>query len=285
MQAETSPSLLQEVLPAALRSGGAQLTELYRDSSGRVRLDIVAPLVKHAAGEERQSVGAVVLHAPVERVLFPLIQSWPTPSPSAETLLVRRDGDSVLYLNELRHRTGTALAYRLPLDTPKLPAAGAALTGKAQASEGIDYRGIRVLAAMRPVKDTAWQLVAKIDRDEVLRPLKDLAFWVSLVALAAVAVLTALLWRQQQRAHRLELIAQAAERDRLLRRFFDLPFIGMTITSPDSKWLRFNDRLCEILGYPREELGEKTWAELTHPEDRAADVARFERVMAGESDG
>jgi two-component system, cell cycle sensor histidine kinase and response regulator CckA len=46
-----------------------------------------------------------------------------------------------------------------------------------------------------------------------------------------------------------------------------------------------NQTLCEFLGYPRQELVQKTWAELTHPDDVSADVAEFERVMRGESDG
>jgi len=71
-----------------------------------------------------------------------------------------------------------------------------------------------------------------------------------------------------------------------LRLYFDLPFIGMAVTSPRTKkWLRANDRLCEILGYPREELILKSWAELTHPDDLEADVAEFEKVMRGESEG
>ncbi len=69
-------------------------------------------------------------------------------------------------------------------------------------------------------------------------------------------------------------------------RFYDLPFIGMAVTSPSSKrWLHVNQTLCDFLGYPREELVEKTWAELTHPDDLALDVAEFERVMRAESDG
>jgi PAS domain S-box-containing protein len=60
----------------------------------------------------------------------------------------------------------------------------------------------------------------------------------------------------------------------------------MAITSPQTKhWVRFNDRLCEILGYSPEELGEMSWADMTHPEDLAKDVAEFERVMRGESEG
>ncbi len=74
--------------------------------------------------------------------------------------------------------------------------------------------------------------------------------------------------------------------ENLLQLFFDLPFIGMAITSAKSKhWLRVNDQLCEILGYSRIQLQEKTWAELTHPDDLAADVAEFDRVMRDVSDG
>jgi PAS domain-containing protein len=139
-----------------------------------------------------------------------------------------------------------------------------------------------VLAATRPVSGTPWHLVAKIDRDEVLSPLRNLVFWVSLVATSAVlvvALLIRLLWRQQLRTHQLELAAQGLEKDRLLRFFFDLPFVGMTILSADNmRWLRFNDCLCEILGYPREELVDLSWTQLTHRDDLAADLIQFERV-------
>jgi len=79
-----------------------------------------------------------------------------------------------------------------------------------------------------------------------------------------------------------EELRQQAEQVRL---FHDLPFIGMAITSPQTcRWLTVNDRLCEILGYAREELLESTSMELTHPEDLQADVAELERLLGGESD-
>jgi PAS domain S-box-containing protein len=69
------------------------------------------------------------------------------------------------------------------------------------------------------------------------------------------------------------------------RRYFDLGLIGMAITSPSKGILEVNDELCRILGYDRDELLQKTWAELTHPDDLPRDVANFERVVAGEIDG
>ncbi len=69
------------------------------------------------------------------------------------------------------------------------------------------------------------------------------------------------------------------------RQYFELGLIGMAITSPAKRILEVNDELCRILGYERSELLQKTWAELTHPDDLAADVAQFHRVLAGEFDG
>ncbi len=69
------------------------------------------------------------------------------------------------------------------------------------------------------------------------------------------------------------------------RRYFDLGLIGMAITSPTKSCLDVNDELCRILGYQRHELLRMTWAEITHPEDLAADVTQFDRVMAGEIHG
>jgi PAS domain S-box-containing protein len=68
------------------------------------------------------------------------------------------------------------------------------------------------------------------------------------------------------------------------RRAFDLGLVGMSLTSPTKGCLEVNDELCRILGYTREELLNLTWLEITHPDDIAADVSEFERVMAGDTD-
>jgi PAS domain S-box-containing protein len=69
------------------------------------------------------------------------------------------------------------------------------------------------------------------------------------------------------------------------RRYFELGLIGMAITSPTKGCLEVNDEICKILGYSRSELLRMTWAQMTHPDDVAADVANFDRVMKGETDG
>ncbi|HEX8247123.1 MAG TPA: PAS domain S-box protein [Pyrinomonadaceae bacterium] len=75
------------------------------------------------------------------------------------------------------------------------------------------------------------------------------------------------------------------DNEKLFRSYFELGLIGMAISSPTKGCLAVNDEFCKILGYERDEMLKKTWAEMTHPEDLAIDVANFDRVMAGEIDG
>ncbi len=79
--------------------------------------------------------------------------------------------------------------------------------------------------------------------------------------------------------------AELALNEKHFRGYFDLGLIGMALTSLDKDWVQVNDRLCEILGYAREVLATKTWADITHPDDLDADVAEFDRVLAGEIEG
>lgn len=326
-QVDTPPAL-QKQLHQAIITKSVQRGELYRNKSGDVHLDWVVPVIvpepknyrisadapclyqiqttvdngtkagaladavklqEQPCRQGERVVAAVVLRATAQHFLFPLVQAWPTASPGAETLLVRRQGNSVIFLNELGRRSGTAMTHLLSLSDPYLPAAAAIHEAKPGTMKGRDYRGISVLAAYQPVAGTDWHVVAKIERDNVLAPLKALIYWISWVAvfsIAALSVALLLFWREQRRVQGLALLAEKGKLDSLLRHFFDLPFIGMAITSPETKrWLQFNDHLCNILGYTREELVEKDWVEMTHPDDLDLDIVQFERVMQGEFEG
>lgn len=120
------------------------LGDFFRSSqTGQIYLDLAAPVL-----DQRGVPDAVlILRINPEEYLYPLIQSWPIPSQSAETLLVRRDGNEVLFLNTLRFEPGAALNLRLPLSRVEVPAVQAAL-GKLGEVEGRDYRGVEVLAVL-----------------------------------------------------------------------------------------------------------------------------------------
>jgi PAS domain S-box-containing protein len=75
------------------------------------------------------------------------------------------------------------------------------------------------------------------------------------------------------------------ETEERFRSYFELGLIGAVISSPSKGFLEVNDELCGILGYERGELLQRTWAEMTHPDDLAAEVIQFNRVLAEEVDG
>jgi len=107
-----------------------------------------------------------------ETYLYPLLNLWPTPSRTAETLLVRRDGNYALFLNELKFQKKTALNLRIPLESKDTPAVKAAL-GQEGIVEGRDYRGVRVIADVRAVPDSPWFLVARMDASEAFGPMRE----------------------------------------------------------------------------------------------------------------
>lgn len=75
------------------------------------------------------------------------------------------------------------------------------------------------------------------------------------------------------------------ESEARFRSYFELPLAGRAISSPEKGWLEVNQALCNMLGYPRDELTKKTWDELTHPDDLEANLSQFRRAMNGEIDG
>ena len=161
------------------------------------KLNVVAPLF---VGTEpaRRWIGAVVLGCDIRQFLYPLVQSWPTRSETAETALVRRDGDAVLFLNDLRHQPGTALKLGVPLSWTDVPAV-MAVQGKEGVVEGIDYRGVDVLAVVMAVPDSPWFMVSKVDKAEIYSDwhFRSTLILMLLFGLMTLTVVTGLMFRQQ----------------------------------------------------------------------------------------
>jgi two-component system sensor histidine kinase UhpB len=72
------------------------------------------------------------------------------------------------------------------------------------------------------------------------------------------------------------------QNERRFRNYFEQGLIGMAVTSVDKRWLEVNDRLCEMLGYSREELLQTDWVVLTHPDDVEPNLRLFGPLLAGE---
>jgi PAS domain S-box-containing protein len=124
--------------------------------------------------------------------LYPLIQNWPTPSKTAETLLVRKAEDSVLFLNRLRHSINSPLSLSIPLTKVEVPAVQAILGAKG-IYEGIDYRGVNVLSIILPIIETPWFMVAKVDSNEIFAELNARATLIFILTFFLILFFSALI--------------------------------------------------------------------------------------------
>lgn len=205
--AELKPSLTQHYFSMVAEASGEHeliLSDFHTDGTGTpFDIDLVVPIMDFSRTPHR-CIAVLILDIEPEKRLYPLLQSWPTTSTSAETILVRKDGDSVLFLNDLRYRKQTNEPFYLPITHTNLPAVRAAL-GEEGSFDGVDYRDIAVISATRKIPGTQWGMVAKIDRAEVLAPLTKFTFYVILSGLfiTAALILGVFLWSGRRKAETL----------------------------------------------------------------------------------
>ena len=75
------------------------------------------------------------------------------------------------------------------------------------------------------------------------------------------------------------------ESEERFRAAFEQAGVGMGLCDIDphqSRWLSVNQKLCDILGYTREELSRLTSVDITPPEERDAAIDHNERLLRGE---
>ena len=271
--AEPAEAHLSGEAAAALNAGQVAFLDFHRDTDGGpIHLALLAPIF---APQDHRPLGVVVLRIDPSTYLYPLIRQWPIPSASAETLLVRRDGTNALYLNELRFRPDAALNLRLPLTNTQVLAVKAVL-GQEGIAQGVDYRGVPALGAVRAVPDSPWFLVAREESAEVYAPLRargwqTAAFLAALLAVAGAGL--GLVWRQQ-RLHYYQGQVAVAEALRASEERYKLANQATFNVIWDwnllSNALWWNDKFQTVFGYRPEEIaaGIEAWTGPIHPDDR-----------------
>jgi PAS domain S-box-containing protein len=242
---------------AALRARQVTFQDFHRhEKSGAIYLSLLAPVYTQ---RDKRPLGVILLRIEPRMFFYPYLQLLPASQASAETLLIRREGTEILFLNELRFQSNTALKLRFPLKNNKLPAVAAAL-GHEGIMEGLDYRGVPVIADVRAVPDSPWRLVAKMDIAEVYAPLHQRLLLTTILLGALImlcgAGLTLIFWRQRMRHYR-----QQAETAQALQESKEsLQNIIQTANSVIIRWkldgaLTFvNDYCLNLFGYSRDEL-------------------------------
>jgi PAS domain S-box-containing protein len=278
-------------LAIAIQEHNAIMTDLYSaPDSNSPQLDVIAPLFPWGQNPP-QAIGTVVLCIDPSQYLYPLLQSSPVPSQTSETLLVERDGDHVLYLNELRYQEDAALKLRIPLSQQEVPAV-MAIQGKEGVFEGKDYRGVGVLSALQHISDSPWYIVAKIDISEALAPWRSrggLIIAVMAGLLAATLAVVGLIWQRRRRQEYQALYQAEAGKKKLeqdlinseakYRRLFETAQDAILILDGETgQIMDANPFIKDMLGYTLMELHGKHLWEIGTFRDIVASKAAFEEL-------
>lgn len=232
-----------------------EIVDFYRhEVNQRIYLKLLIPILDTAT--DNRVIGVIALQIDPEKYLYPFILHWPTSSKTAETLLVRRQGNDTEYLANLRSKKDAALRLRTPLGMTNIPTTMAVL-GRTGIVEGVAYNGVPVIAALRAVPDSPWFLVASIDRSEAYASVKEqllmiIGFIISLLLAAAAGL--AFIWRQQNIGFYKERY-QAAEAMREisdnLNATLNATADGILAVNAERKVLFYNQKFLELWNIPQ----------------------------------
>jgi PAS domain S-box-containing protein len=273
-------------LAEALRIHRPVLTRLHREGGAPPHLSAVGPLFASPGGTGKPA-GSVILQRDAFEDLYPLIRSWPTASRTAETLLVEPDGDSVLYLNELRHASGTAFALRVPAARREVPAV-MAVNGVTGFVSGLDYRGVPVFADLRAVPGTGWFCISKIDVTEAMAHQRMSSLQSGGLVAALIVVICALflaLWQLRAKTQyqaQLEAGLARSESAARLAAIVDSSQDAITSTTNEGVVTAWNRGAEEMFGYSASEMIGRNVSVLAPPAFRGDEQRILDRLRSGE---
>lgn len=264
----------RRLLDHARNSNQVEIGDLHLDDLDRAALNVAAPLSEKGA---IIPPGAMLIAKfdPFQR-LYPLLNSWPTPTFSGEHLLITQEGGRVYYLNNLRAMRGAGLRYSVPVSEQTV--AARAVRGETGIFEGIDYRGVPVIVNAIPIPESNWILVSKISVEEAFQQLRREALMgfvlLMLVLITIVAGALALLSRavvaQKRRLTAVQgnIVVQNERLMKLLR-------IAPIAILRDRVFLQVGQGFCDLTGYSVAELIEQGTALLYETRAEYEDAARL----------
>ncbi|MHB8985933.1 MAG: bifunctional diguanylate cyclase/phosphodiesterase [Eubacteriales bacterium] len=242
-----------------VRTKKPYFSEFHRSyTGGSIHFSLLVPILLYE-GDSTSAISVLILHIEPNRFLYPLINSLPTSGQTAENLLLRRDGNDFLHLNDSIYQNESALPHKIPLDGNEFFLPLASQENEAL-MEGFDYRGVPVFGAMSRIPDSSWVLVTKEDQEEIYMPVKerarlDLLIYCALL-LTGVSIIY-FIWRQQHAKYYLKQYQSELERKALTRHYEYLTKYANDIIllfDDNFKIIEANERAILTYGYTHEEL-------------------------------
>lgn len=263
-------ALLRSQMERTCNQHGLVYGDLRHTTDEHWRIDITAPIFDPDATGVPEVIAVIAFSINPRTHLNRMVRGMPMPSVTAETILVRREGNEIVYLSEVQGLRGKD-PMRVSALTPGLVTSDLTMTDR-RVIDGIDHRGEEVVAFVRRVDGTDWILLIKENVDELNRQTWMLVLLVGIIILVLIVAAifgAGFFWRKSATAMLGRALETEQERNRiaeqlaaLMRHANDI----ILLTDLSGSLLEANDRAVEAYGYSREELLERNLRDLTSPD-------------------
>jgi PAS domain S-box-containing protein len=224
---------------------------------GYLHLDLLIPMKMPYEGDTVLA-GVLVFRIDPEEELFPMLSTWPTPGRTAECILFRFEGDSVIYLNGSR-LAGYDSAVTFPAGEMELSAINPRKDNR-EATTYTDYTGAKVVASVKKVPGTDWYLIAKKEASEILesftREITMLWMIMGFVYMALISMVWLIVKATRARFLR-DKQQEELNRQAIMKHFDFVMKHGndiILLIDSDMNIVEANERAVSTYGYPREKL-------------------------------
>ncbi|WP_024546227.1 PAS domain S-box protein [Picosynechococcus sp. NKBG15041c] len=256
--------------------GDVQIIDLELLTLGDQKRPVFGVL-SHIYDENNMLVGAVYLEKDPSDFLYGLLARKSEAYTTAETILVRREGDIIRYLNPLRLGQIPPLEFTRPLNREDLLASQAILREEGLV-RGIDYRQVQTVgASFGTIPEIPWIVIHKVDLREANAPIRQLAIAIGgLSGLLIIAVVGVGYQMLRLNQGQVEAIAQTAEIDRAriiadnasyYRTVMETAIDGYAVLDDQGTFVEANVALEEMTGYSLAELQQRRIFDLIIADD------------------
>ncbi|MRR23959.1 PAS domain S-box protein, partial [bacterium] len=235
-----------------------------------LHLDLLIPMKMPYEGDTVLA-GVLVLRIDPEKELFPMLSTWPTPGSTAECILFRFEGDSVVYLNGSR-LAGYDKAVTFATGEMERSVMNPE-TGQNQSQTFTDYTGTEVVASVKKVPGTDWYLIAKKDTSEILARFSReiIVLWMIMgIVYLALASMAWLIIKSTKARYIRDKQQEELNRQAIMKHFDFVMKHGndiILLIDSDMNIVETNERAVATYGFPREKLIGMNVSEIRAPHE------------------
>ena len=250
----TDLSMHKNILDRVVETSKSQVIDLYNSKNNTPVYGYVSPVFQIQDINKSKPIGVVLVLLNPEKKLYDLLVNRQTTTKTDETILVKQNGPSLVYLSPINN--DIKIFHQLP-DNNNYLASSYAFHNVGDFIEMKDYRGDNVLITARELKNAPWRLVQKISSSEALAEsnkhqeflLTTFTVFVFFVAAAFIAI-----WRHSTSVRLKDLSEVLETRTNLLDAVTDNIQENIVLTDKDSKIIFMNPSFASVFSLQSEEL-------------------------------